>query len=226
MTATLPMRRVGLADVCHHAVFLHQEIYVQEKLDFRRRFLFKLGKNTQTSRDREMKDKSGPLPPKNPTAGTWNWWLPIFSPLRSFPGKPCFVFPVVHPKNFGESLLDWKIVRRLFSRWGLQILSRKAGQRWKMMTEDAIFACLQPPKKGCPKKLWRCWRWDVSGVESKSPFFWGDLAKSQFYKKLGSDGPSKLSRTEEPEEQDEVCRFKDHVFQKSRYIQHFLGRIL
>ena len=174
MTATLPMRRVGLADVCHHAVFLHQEIYVQETLDFRRRF-FCL--SLEISRDREMKDKSGPLPPKNPTAGTWNWWLPIFSPLPSFPGKPCFVFPVVHPKNFGESLLDWNIVRRLFSRWGLQILSRKAGQRWKMMTEDAIFCVCPPPppkKKVRPKKN----SGDVgdeifSGVESKSPFFGG-----------------------------------------------------
>lgn len=88
-----------------------------------------------------------------------------------------------------------------------------------------FFVCV-PPQKGCPKKLWRCWRWDFSRVESKSPFFGGDLAKSQFCKKLGSDGPSKLpSRTEEPEEQDEVCRFNDHVFQKSRF-GHFLGRIL
>ena len=128
----------------------------------------------EISRDREMKDKSGPLPPKNPTAGTWNWWLPIFSPLRSFPGKPCFVFPVVHPKNFGESLLDWNIVRRLFSRWGLQILSRKAGQRWKMMTEDAILiVCPPPPKKVVRKNSGDVgdeifWEWNPS-----RHFFWG-----------------------------------------------------
>ena len=176
----------------------------KKNLIFAGDFCLSLEKNTQTSRDREMKDKSGPLPPKNPTAGTWNWWLPIFSPLPSFPGKPCFVFPVVHPKNFGESLLDWKIVRRLFSRWGLQILSRKAGQRWKMMTEDASFVCVPPQKRLSEKTLEMLeMRFLGSGVEAKFSIFWG----------FSQVTASKLSRTEEPEEQDEVCRFNDHVFQ-------------
>lgn len=82
-----------------------------------------------------------------------------------------------------------------------------------MMTEDAILIVCPPPKKGCPKKTLKIFGDEIFFREwNPSRHFFGDLVKSQ-----GSDGPSKLpSRTEEPEEQDEVCRFKDYMCSKNQ----------
>lgn len=177
MTATLPMRRVGLADVCHHAVFLHQEIYVRKTSWLSPEiFFWKLGKTHRLVEIVRWRINQGRSPRKNQRLEPWTWWLPIFSPLPSFPGKPCFVFAVVSlPRIFGKSLLGWNIARRLFSRWGLQILSRKARPTLKNDDWRCHFNCVSPPQKRLSEKNSEdFWRWDFfSGVESKSPFFWG-----------------------------------------------------
>lgn len=81
------------------------------------------------------------------------------------------------------------------------------------MTEDAIFCVCPPPKKVVRKNSEDVGD-EILGEEwNPSRHFFGDLAKSQFCKKLGSEGVATLSRTVEPAEEDEVCRFKDHVFQ-------------
>ena len=130
MTANLPMRRVGLADVCHHAVFLHQEIRAAS--------------------------------PKTQRLEPWNWWAPnIFCSSFIFSFQVNNVCFLVHPKSFGDSLLSWTIARRLFSRWELQILSRKAGPTLKHF-------CVSP-QKGVQKKSGDVG--DFSGDKHPKPFF-------------------------------------------------------
>ena len=56
----------------------------------------------EISRDREMKDKSGPLPPKNPTAGTLKLMAPnIFSSSHfQFSGEPCLFSRLFFSQEF------------------------------------------------------------------------------------------------------------------------------
>ncbi len=132
------MRRVGVAGVCQHAVFLHQEIFeiVRWKVD------------------------EGQNSPGKPNS----WKLKMMGEPNSFllflhfqVKHVCFFWGFFYmPRIWGENLLSYwarfSRGRRLFSRWELQILPRKAGKAAKWHDHDAaIFVC--PPKNGGLKKL-------------------------------------------------------------------------